>query len=240
MYINQHPLRYEIGQLQERIAEKKVKLEYCKSHKDTLDHLCRRIAGVIDGLNLVRLPRTWSKYYPENVWKPDNVMPTVLVNGSMCSLHDNERVYDREDRIVAIKNGTGTIFIDACPTWEVWRRWPTLIIEQFYTTMRAIREEFGSPAMHDYSKTTVEYSYEQLAFLYETKTPVYTATESVNMKNMRYGEDVTELTTKFLLYFRLEIPNAPSGFKGKLFGCQVEEEEVTETRVRTKKRMVCD
>lgn len=237
MYVNRHPMKYEIGELNRRIKESTVRLEHIHEHKGTLDHICNKVGAVIEGMNLVRLPVTWSSYYPRNTWS--EVRPTIIVNGSLCSLHEQETVNDKSGLMVAIRTGRGVIHVDAAPCWDVWRRWPTIVIEQFYDAMREIRKEFGSPAMEDLSKTEAEYDWEQLAFMYETKTPVHTSVEHVDLVD-RHGDPVRELVTEFYLFFRLEIPNPPSDFKGKLFGCQVEKTEVLETRVHTKKRMVCE
>jgi len=243
MYNGKRPLEYECKSFRERVAESKAQLRFNEAIVGPLEDICERAGKAIEALNLVRLPRVWytTEYSArKNTWALENTPPTTIVPGQNCHTYADLIGHDDNDLATVVVEGKATCVISSSPSWAAWHRWPDTFITQFYAAMLAVRQEFGSPAMTDYSQVKTRYAYEQLSFRYKTKKPVVILETDLAVAAKRWDRTYTKSTTKFFLDFVLEIPNPPEGYSGSMFGCRVEKEEVTETVTRVKKTMVCD
>ena len=239
-YINPSPLNYEMRTARESIEQARMKLAFYEEYMGIVDHLCRRAAEAMEPSRMVRLPRMWycTEYAQRaRMWTKDNVRPTIWVNGQNAVLNIQREAQDENDR-PQVLTGEGLIYVNSDPSWEAWKRWSNIIVDQFFQGMRLVREHFGSPAMKDVSVVKTEYSWQSLSMMYETTVPVHTSTRQFPMPIRYAGETYTHQTVGFRLVFKLELPNPPEGVT-TMNGCRVEEEEVVETTRRKKKRIIC-
>jgi len=239
-YVNQTPLSYEIKTQKEEIAQSQMKLDFFRTYVGTLDMLCHQVQDALRWKNMVQLPRMW--YGTDwgkktKNWARDNAMPTLLVNGTRCLLRAQRDAEDPSG-IPQVLIGKGIIYVTSEPSWEVWYRWSSIVVEQFFEGMLRVRNAFEAPAMKDISVVETEYDWQTLAMHYETATPVHRVTRRFPEPIRYCGELYPDQTVEFFLSFKLELPNPPSGVT-TMNGCRVTEEQVTQTTTRKKKRIIC-
>lgn len=196
------------------------------------------LSDIIEGTHPTRLPMVWS-IYPERLWDTDHCcLPTVTVPISGINSNYFSVVYGESDYPLMIETSRTTIYVECCPSWETYRRWSSVIIDDFYCAMRAVREAFNVK-WDDRSKTRVTRSWEQVTLRYFSEEPLWTMRKSLPKPIVdRYGSQYKETIDNVSVVFSLEIPDAPDGATTP--GCHIVEE--VETRVVTEKvrKMKCE
>ena len=199
------------------------------------------IADVIAGTRPVQLPMVWSKY-PENIWKY-NVRPVVTIVPSRADWSADQVVYGRTSvghcsSVEQITRASVTIYVSCDPCWEAYRRWSSVIIEDFYTAMMAVRNHYNIK-WTDISKTQ-NVSWGEVEFRYLSKDPISVIRQRIPKVDF-YGDVIGERETDVRVQFDFTIPNFPEDQKGSA-NCHVIEEEITTTTTSTRKvkRLRCE
>lgn len=196
------------------------------------------VAGIIDLTRPVQLPMTWS-IYPERIWQPYNVESVITLNPSRTSWTEINCVYvpgAGHRPIQEVTKAAVVIFVSCEPSWQTYRRWSSVIIDDFYKSARAVRDYFDI-RWEDISKTQ-QVSWGEIEFRYVSIDPIRVIKTEIPECD-RYGEIITERETEVRVQFSLTIPNFPDDQKNAA-NCHVIEEEVTTTSTRKVKRLRCE
>lgn len=193
------------------------------------------LGSVIARTRPAELPMTWS-IYPERIWS-QNVKPVVTIAPGRVNWDDIEYAYnDGRSHIEQITKAAVVIYVTCEPCWEAYRRWSSIIIDDFYKAMQAVRNYFGIK-WEDISKTQ-DVTWGEVEFRYISKTPITVIRQDIPPCNY-YGDTVNERVTDVRVHFSLTIPNFPDDQKDAA-NCHVIEEEVTTTSTRKVKRLRCE
>ena len=193
------------------------------------------LGSVVARTRPVELPMTWS-ISPERIWS-QNVQPVVTINPNRVNWDDIEYAYnDGSTHIEQITKAAVVIYVTCEPCWEAYRRWSSIIIDDFYKAMRAVRDYFDIK-WEDISKTQ-NVTWGEIEFRYISKAPITVIRQDIPPCNY-YGNTVNERETDVRVHFSLTIPNFPDDQKNAA-NCHVIEEEVTTTSTRKVKRLRCE
>lgn len=229
---------YEVLGLENTIALSKLWKERLNSIRQFVMERTVIIADIIESTRPTRLPMVWSMY-PERLWDPEYCCkPTVTIPTAAISSHYWDVVYGERDKPLLIETSKTTIYVECLPPWNAYSRWSSVIIDDFYRAMRAVRNEFGVE-WDDRSKARVTRSWEKVTLRYFSKDPLWITTMSLPKPVVsQYGTKHYEITDKISIAFSMEIPESPDG--KNMPGCHIVEE--VETRVVTEKvrRMKCE
>lgn len=197
------------------------------------------ISEVIENTRPTRLPMVWSMY-PERLWDPKYCCePTVTISMAKVSSTYYEVIYGDNDLPLGIDSTRTTIYVTCEPTIEAYRRWSSVIIDDFYRAMRAVRNAFSVGAWYDRSKTRVTHSWERVTLRYISRSDL------IVMKKSRptpivdaWGGTYSETEDHVQIVFELQIPD-DRGEK-QASGCRVV--EVVETRMVTERvrKIACE
>ena len=207
------------------------------------DAMVETAGSVVDAMHLLgsiiartrpaELPMTWSMY-PERIWS-QNTMPVVTINPNRVSWVDIERA-NNVGHIEQITKAAVTICVSCEPCWETYRRWSSVIIDDFYKSMRAVRDYFGIN-WEDVSRTQ-DVSWGEVEFRYISKEPISVIRQDIPQCNY-YGDIINKRVTEVRAHFALAIPNFPDDQKNAA-NCHVIEEEVIVTSKKKIKRLRCE
>ncbi len=138
--------------------------------------------------------------------------------------------------IEQITKAAVVIYVTCEPCWEAYRRWSSIIIDDFYKSMQAVRSYFGIK-WEDISKTQ-DVTWGEVEFRYISKAPITVIRQDIPPCNY-YGDTVNERVTDVRVHFSMTVPNFPDDQKNAA-NCHVIEEEVTTTSTRKVKRLRCE
>jgi len=214
----------------------------CTKRADAMVETAGRVVDVMHLLGSViartrptELPMTWS-IYPERIWS-QNAKPVVTINPNRVNWDDIEYAYnDGRSHIEQITKAAVVIYVTCEPCWEAYRRWSSIIIDDFYKSMQAVRSYFGIK-WEDISKTQ-DVTWGEVEFRYISKAPITVIKQDIPQCNY-YGDIINERETDVRVHFSLTIPNFPDDQKNAA-NCHVIEEEVTTTSTRKVKRLRCE
>ena len=238
--------KYEAENLRIEQAEAEVKgwaIARCRGYATAL---VDEISGVIARTQPTVLPMTWTNVESRawRLWNTSQELglarPTVTLNRKMVSWWATDICRIQDSRFPRdVTRATSTIFVTSEPSWQTWRRWSTVIIDDFFKAMREVRNEYGIE-WNDRSKVESQYSWDTLSLKYASKAPFKTFMIPLPfpVREPYADEDTTHSKYEMRLEFCLTIPNPPEGEKDNN-ACHTVEEEVTETRTRKVRRMKC-
>ena len=214
----------------------------CTKRADAMVETAGRVVDVMHLLGSIiartrptELPMTWS-IYPERIWS-QNAKPVVTINPSRVNWDDIEYAYnDGSTHIEQITKAAVVIYVTCEPCWEAYRRWSSVIIDDFYKSMQAVRSYFGIK-WEDISKTQ-DVTWGEVEFRYISKAPISVIRQDIPHCDY-YGDTVNERVTDVRVHFSLTVPNFPDDQKNAA-NCHVIEEEVTTTSTRKVKRLRCE
>ena len=195
------------------------------------------LGSVIARTRPVELPMTWS-LYTERIWS-QNTEPVVTIMPGRVSWDAIEYAYvpgSGGRPIDQITKAAVVIYVTCEPCWETYRRWSSIIIDDFYRSMRAVRDYFEIK-WEDISKTQ-DVTWGEVEFRYVSKEPITVIRQDIPPCDW-YGEIISVRTTNVRVHFALTIPNFPDDQKNAA-NCHVIEEEVTVTSKRKVKRLRCE
>ena len=193
------------------------------------------LGSVVASTRPVELPMTWS-IYPERIWS-QNAKPVVTITPNRVNWDDIEYVYSEgSSHIEQIIKAAVVIYVTCEPSWEAYRRWSSVIIDDFYKSMQAVRKYFNIN-WEDISKTQ-DVTWGEVEFRYLSKEPITIIRQDIPRCNY-YGDIINERVTEVRVHFALTIPNFPDDKKSAA-NCHVIEEEVTVTSTKKVKRLRCE
>ena len=239
------PFAYEINNARETIGRQSAMLEFYNSVAGhTIMHI-NRVSSALDTKPMVRLPRSW--YTTQEVirrsrWSDDNAIPTIYVNTNTIHIDTYDIGTDKYNSArQGVISATVKIPVISDPSWNVWVRWSETVIDQFYEGMRRVRGVYGNPVLTDKSNTETESRFDNLTFRYISDV---IGNIEIPITPVEYlGTYYDKCSVKYILDFRLEIPNKPeydSSDNANGFGsCVIEEETVEVITVRKKRKMRC-
>ena len=195
------------------------------------------VAGIIQRAKPTQLPMIWSKYR-ENIWRVENVEPVVTIHPNRVVWNDTTCVYSPGSfsSIQEVIKAGVVIHVTCEPCWETYRRWSSVIIDDFYKAARAVRDYFDIN-WEDVSKTQ-DVTWGEVEFRYLSKEPIHIIRQEIPSRNY-YGETVDQRVTEVRVHFALTIPNFPDDQKDAA-NCHVIEEEVTVVSKKKVKRLRCE
>ena len=216
----------------------------CTKRADAMVETAGRVVDIMHLLGSViartrptELPMTWSMY-PERIWS-QNTRPVVTIMPGRVNWDDIEYVYapgSGNRPIDQIIKAAVVIYVTCEPCWETYRRWSSVIIDDFYRSMKAVRDYFGVN-WEDISKTR-DVTWGEIEFRYLSKEPISVIRQDIPMCDW-YGEPVNERVTEVRVHFALTVPSFPEDQRTAA-NCHVVEEEVTTTSTRKVKRLRCE
>lgn len=228
---------YEVNNSRSYAASHTVKADVMVETAGQVMDVMHLVADIIQRAKPTQLPMVWSKYR-ENIWKSENVEPVVTIHPNRVVWNDATCVYSRGNfpSIQEVIKAGVVIYVTCEPCWETYRRWSSVIIDQFYKAARAVRDYFGIN-WEDVSKTQ-DVTWGEVEFGYLSKEPIHIIRQEIPTCNY-YGETVDQRVTEVRVHFALTIPNFPDDQKDAA-NCHVIEEEVTTTSTRKVKRLRCE
>lgn len=208
--------------------------------RQDIGRFVRQVAGEIARTRPVVLPMTWS-LYPERLWdeshsyvKPCLTIRPDLVDFSIDKTADATGRYPT--RYLEIINAKATVNVTCEPCWEAWKRWSSVIIDDFHKGMDAVRDRWGLK-WRDWSKTTSELKWENLEYRYKSQTPATVFSYPI-AEVEEWGAKYNAQTVEVYVNFTLGVPRTPE--EERLSGgCTTVEEEVTTTTTKTVVRVKC-
>ena len=203
----------------------------------------QRVAELIDGTRPVQVPMVWSTYYPERVWAAgtqSNAVPCLRVPNTYADITMTDTTYShsRHSPIDTILEASTDIMVLCEPCWETYKRWSTVIIDDFYKAMRAVKEAYGIKKWRDASTPKVQYGNPHYTYMLQKGDWLETVSKKMDNPLERYGERIMHQRLNVGIIFRLEIPTPPAEERN-LANCHVVEEKVTETVTRSVKSVRC-
>ncbi len=229
---------YEIQSARVYAATQVVKADIMVGTAPAVLDIMHLVADVIGRTKPVQLPMTWSMYN-ERIWREESVEPVISIHPGRVAWNDIDCVYAGNAGhrpMQEVTKAAVTIHVSCEPSWETYRRWSSVIIDDFYKAVRAARDYFGIN-WEDISKTQ-NVSWGEVEFRYISKEPVSVIRQGIE-EIERYGELIRERVTDVYLHFALTIPNFPDDKKSAA-NCHVIEEEVTVTSTKKVKRLRCE
>ncbi len=228
---------YEVNSNRSYAASQVVKADVMVNTAGCVMDVMHLVASVIRKTNPTQLPMVWSKYH-EKVWRVENVEPVVTIHPNRVVWNDVNCSYNRGSftSIQEVLKAGVVIYVTCEPCWETYRRWSSVIIDDFYKAARAVRDYFGIN-WEDVSKTQ-DVSWGEVEFRYVSKEPITVIRQEIPSQEY-YGEIVDQRVTEVRVHFALTIPNFPDSQKDAA-NCHVIEEEVTVTSKKKVKRLRCE
>ena len=195
------------------------------------------VAQIVASTHPTVLPMTWSTY-PERLWAPawGYCRPCVTLNQSNISYTKLDYRCVSGDRMGEIFRDSTTITIKCEPSWETYKRWGWVMIEDFYRALRALRYAYDID-WEDISEVQTQYAWMGLSYRYVSKKPIETLVTRIE-ETEQYGEMISERKTEIKLWAEFCLPNTPEDQQDNA-NCHVVEEEVTETVKKKVKRIKC-
>ena len=228
---------YEVNSNRSYAASQVVKADVMVETAGCVMDVMHLVGDIIRKTNPTQLPMVWSRYH-ENIWESKNVEPVVTIHPNRVVWNDTTCVYSRGtfSSIQEVIKAGVVIYVTCEPCWETYRRWSSVIIDNFYKAARAVRDYFGIN-WEDVSKTQ-DVTWGEVEFRYLSKEPIHIIRQEIPTCNY-YGETVDHRVTEVRVHFALTIPNFPDDQKNAA-NCHVIEEEVTTTSTRKVKRLRCE
>lgn len=236
-----NPMNYYIGYERVAAMDRMKKADFMVAFAPSIKEFCKEVASIIDALNLVQIPMTWSMY-PDRVWNPMGcpAVPCVKIDPTYSDILILSQAYEEAPHspIKAFFRGRYTLTVMCEPCWESYKRWGDIIVEDFFKAMLAVKQHYGFSKWNDGSEPSVRYGDPKYIYSSPIDRPLKVARipfiEPVN----KYGELIDEQVVEMGVSFYLQLPATPEKDKNSA-NCHVVEETVTETVTKTVKRIKC-
>lgn len=237
-------LEYEIHNARNEAREESVKHDHLLQLAPRITIIVGELARIIEASRPCRLPMIGTSMASKEhlLWAPaplGRCLPTVTVPVSNIYWGASSIGRDDNDIPQCVTSASVTMPVVCEPSWYTFKRWSSVIIDDFYAAMRAAKQTYGLK-WKDVSRVQTEYSWDNLDFKYLSKDPVWKIEIPTPPVKSRYGDTILRhCDVRVNLQFRLQIPNPPENERNAP-GCHVIEEAVTETKTRKVRRMKCD
>jgi hypothetical protein len=237
-------LNYDTTHTRNEAREQSLKHDHLLQLAPRLSIIVGDLARVIASASPCKLPMSGTSYTHKEhlLWEPyplGRCMPVVTI--PMANIYWSPSSIGRDDNDipVCVTGATVTMPVVCEPSWYTFKRWSTVLIDDFYAAMRAIRRAYDVK-WRDVSKVETEYSWDNLEFRYNSKAPVWTLEMPIPPVKSRYGDEITRhCSVRVNIQCRLQIPTPPEEERNAP-GCHVVEEQITETKTKKIRRMKCD
>ena len=229
-------MRYEIEYLKSTLNETESKVNalaaispYVDSEIEIINNILLRTRPVVLQMNL--------SAYNNGTKRPWEPIIQAKETSASPSSYGFISVKDNKEFLESLRID---IYVRSDPSWECWRRWSSVIIDDFYTGMRALTKYYKLP-IKDQSVSQTEYKFETLSMRYQYKEPVRRINlPAIKPAISRYSDMVYDVTrVDFYVNISLEFPNPPND-SVQQDGCHMTTETITETKTKTIRRMKCD
>jgi hypothetical protein len=234
---------YEIRRDRIQAREDNLRADHMADLGPMLANVIDELARVVERTRPTVLPMTWTSYSNKLplLWVPEPLgmaRPTVTLPLNRISWSASG-IYRNADSVpVEITGSSVTLCVISEPCWSTYKRWSSVIIDDFYRAMLAVRRHWGVE-WRDISKVKTEYSWDSISMRYQTRKPVHAINVPVSEHVDRYsGEVRTFARAEVFVYFALDIPTPPEAEKNAA-NCHVVEETVTVTTTKKVKTLKC-
>ena len=238
----------DIKSSESTISDAYMKITTMKRLAPYVDGVFMDVAALVAGTRPTVLPMTWSTAPSGEkvLWLTGDqgrANSTVTLRRSDITFSECGWVRGSGGDTVAISEVASTILVRCEQGWETWRRWSTVILEDFYRAMRAVRNFYHIDWI-DQSKAESRYDWDNLGLRYRSKMPVLSINSPLPHPVAQwYDASIIVDTCKFdvNVMFMLDFPNPPAGADTRQIGaCHSVEEEVTTTTTKKVRRMSCE
>lgn len=230
------------------ISDASLKIATMKRLAPYADEVFVDIAALVADTRPTVLPMTWTSSVAAErlLWLTGDqgrAHSTVTLRRTDISFSESGWVRDSSGNTLAISEVNSTILVRCEPGWETWRRWSTVILEDFYRAMRAVRSFYHIDWL-DQSKAESRYDWDNLGLRYSSREPLLDIKTPLPHPVVQwYDKSIVVDTCQFKVNvtFMLEFPNPPAGADTKQIGaCHSVEEEVVTTTTKKVRRMSCE
>lgn len=238
------PFQYEIDYNRNESRESQIKADHMKRLGPIVMGHVNELAELVAWSRPTVLPMTWTTLARKELlmWMPaplGQAMPTITLPLNQITWGYSQMVRNRDNVPLEISSAYVVIPLVSSPSWPTYKRWSSVIIEDFYAAMRAVRDRHDVKWSDD-SKIKTEYSWENIKMRYTSKMPLWKIKLPINEVHDTYDSEkiYTHCDVRVKVSFTLEIPTPPENERNGS-NCHIVEEVVTETTTKKVKTMKC-
>jgi len=217
------------------IARFSVENEFVNDFRIQVVPIIDEVAAAVEGCRPLVLPDSFNSCAPGKEWET-RAVPTVQTNMANMQI-ENILIAYTNSKATGVIGADTTISFSASPTWDIYYRWGSTMLDDFLAIMRTVRNKYGIEWI-DESVTSTDYTYQELNYKYRSKEPISIITRETDEVDY-YGEKYNTQSLSVYVAFRFELPRPPKDYVGP--NCTTVEEEIVEqaTRKIKRKRIIC-
>lgn len=237
-------LEYDINYNRNESRESMLKADQMLRLRHYVMGHVHALAEIVAWTRPTVLPMNWTSigHKERLLWVPaplGRALPTVTLPLTSVVWGYSQIMRSRDNVPQEITRSYVSIGFISEPSWQTFKRWSSVIIDDFYRAMRAVRESCNVE-WKDESKTKTEYSWDNVKMRYCSRKPLWKIKLPINETPDIYDSSVihTHCEVDVRVTFTLEIPTPPEQERDGN-GCHIVEEVVTETTTKKIRMLKC-